>query len=36
MGISREGLPHELKGAYVLLGSDAGSFMTGSDVVVDG
>lgn len=32
----REGETHELKGAYLLLASDAGSYMTGSDVVVDG
>jgi len=32
----REGLPAELKGAYLLLASDAGSYMTGSDIIVDG
>lgn len=32
----REGEAHELKGAYLLLASDAGSFMTGTDIIVDG
>jgi sorbose reductase len=32
----REGEAHELKGVYLYLASDASSFTTGADVVVDG
>lgn len=34
--MARFGAPHELAGAVVLLASDAASFMTGTEVVVDG
>ena len=34
--IPRMGEPHELDGPLLLLASDAGTFMTGQRVVVDG
>ncbi|CAR23611.1 KLTH0E13134p [Lachancea thermotolerans CBS 6340] len=34
--LGREGLPEELVGAYLYLGSDASTFTTGTDIVVDG
>ncbi|KAI4145342.1 MAG: hypothetical protein LQ340_006323 [Diploschistes diacapsis] len=34
--MGREGLPHELKGAFLYLASDAASYTTGTDIVVDG
>jgi NAD(P)-dependent dehydrogenase (short-subunit alcohol dehydrogenase family) len=34
--MGRMGLPHELQGAVVYLASEASSFVTGSDLVVDG
>lgn len=34
--MGRMGIPHELNGAMLLLVSDAGSYMTGQNVIVDG
>lgn len=35
-GNSREGLANELKGAYLYLASDAATYTTGTDIIVDG
>lgn len=34
--MGREGLPEELKGAYLYLACDASSYTTGADILVDG
>lgn len=34
--MGREGQAHELKGAYLYLASDAASYTTGTDIIVDG
>lgn len=34
--MGREGEPEELKGVYLYLASDASSFTTGTDIIVDG
>lgn len=34
--MGREGEPHELVGAFLYLASDAASYTTGCDIVVDG
>lgn len=36
MGFRREGLANELKGAYIYFASNASTFTTGSDLIVDG
>lgn len=36
MPLGRVGVPHELKGVCLLLASDAGSYITGQNVLVDG
>ncbi|RAO68789.1 uncharacterized protein BHQ10_004801 [Talaromyces amestolkiae] len=34
--MGREGMPEELKGAFLYLASDASSYTTGTDIIVDG
>jgi len=34
--MGREGEPQELAGAYLYLASDASSYTTGTDIIVDG
>ena len=34
--MGRAGLPHELKGIYLYLCSDASSYTTGANFIVDG
>ena len=34
--MGREGEAHELAGAYLYLASDASSYTTGADIIVDG
>jgi len=34
--MGREGQAHELKGAYLYLASDASTYTTGADLIVDG
>lgn len=34
--MGREGEAHELKGAYLYLASDAASYTTGADIIIDG
>lgn len=34
--MGREGEAHELKGVYLLLCSDASSYITGTDIIIDG
>jgi len=33
--MGREGEAHELKGAYLFLASDASSYATGTDIIID-